>query len=218
MSKEENAVHPQDGADDFEAQLRAAFADYESSVDEDGIAIETPAASEEAPSQPDPETDSDAEPVQKSTSEPAAQADPSGEEEGVDALIAAKEQRLLAEIYAADPSAEDRIDSIYDLADPERFMKLIKRGYDTADAYALVQMSAKASTPFPSAEHRASAEAEAPESLRDKQSSKNHMRATSSSMRSAGVSDITESEMRIAREALPGVPDKELRKLYRRVS
>lgn len=225
MNKETNQSAVAEVDEEYEEALRHAFDDYEKSVGaeaSDEEATTDAEESESAPAEESAEPQSDEEDVPPASeeeggseeAEASEEADGAGEQEGeqpqesaVVSLLAEKEQRILAEIHDADPSARRSVQKIADLADPERFIKLIRRGYDTADAYWLVQ--------------NAPGKPEVPQNrttLQEKQQSKNHMRATSSSMKTAGVSDFTESDMRMAREALPGVSDKDLRKYWKRAN
>lgn len=246
--KETTPVASADEDADYEEALRNAFEDFETSVGEEAADAEPSPVEEEgedtlesegedpspgreegadalpSENEDEEEADENAEepaedpdeepaeaPVEESAEEPAAEAEESdaqAQESTVTSLLAEKEERILAEIHKVDPASSDHISKIADLEDPERFMKLLNRGYDTADAYWLVQHMSNGQK----------AKKSPHTTLQEKQQSKNHMRATSSSMKTAGVSELTESEMRMARETLPGLSDKELRKLWKRAT
>ena len=209
-----------DGAEAAEEAAEAREPDADPSVEDD--APESEDAEEEEADETDTATDDDAEPEGGEPEEEATDATGTAEKANpADAEAEAVQRGILEALHKACPETAEGIHHLSDLSDPPLYLRLLRAGFGAGEAYT-VMCKMSETQPAPASEEKETATAPAeqknpPESV-PLRGTKTHVRSSAPQKSTARDAGMTRSELREARDLFPGMTDRELNDLYRKVA
>lgn len=217
--EDDGAEAEEEAAEEFEPD---ADPSAEDDAPESEDAEEEQDAEEEEANATDTATDDDAEPEGEEPEEEATDASGTAEKANpADAEAEAVQRGILEALHKACPETAEGIQHLSDLSDPPLYLRLLRAGFGAGEAYTVMCKVSETKT-APASEEKETAPAPAeqknPTESVPLRSTKTHVRSSAPQKSTARDAGMTRSELREARDLFPGMTDRELNDLYRKVA